>query len=52
MIERFISWLYTRKIWGPRCGEYEPECICCQKWAIHDEIFNDGPGVDLPDKAA
>jgi hypothetical protein len=25
MIDRFISWLYTRRLYGPRCSEYESE---------------------------
>lgn len=24
--------------WGEKCGEYEPECPCCQIWAMFDEI--------------
>ena len=41
MFDRFISWLYTRHIWGPRCSEYQEGCPCCEAWATHDEMFND-----------
>lgn len=27
----------TTKIWGPRCEEYEPGCICCEAWRWLDE---------------
>lgn len=40
MLDRFISWLYTRCIYGVRCRGFYHECICCQKWKEHDEIFN------------
>ncbi len=41
LIDRFISWLYIRRIWGERCGDVEPECPCCKKWIEHDELFNE-----------
>ena len=41
-IDKFISWAYTYRIWGPRCSEIEPTCINCEKWDIHDELFNEG----------
>lgn len=42
IFDRLISWLYTRRIWGPRCTEYAPGCPCCDRWRQHDEMFNDG----------
>ena len=39
MIDRFISWLYIRRMYGPRCSEYEPSCIVCEQWKHHDEMF-------------
>jgi len=39
MIDRMISWLYTRRIFGPRCSDYEQECSVCAAWKLHDEIF-------------
>lgn len=24
--------------WGDRCSDFEPECPCCQMWAMHDAI--------------
>ena len=41
MIDRFISWLYTRRIWGQRCIDYDPGCPCCHAWELHDFLFND-----------
>lgn len=41
-IDRFISWIYTRRIWGVRCSVIDEECMCCQKWIEHDELFNEG----------
>jgi len=43
MIDRFISWLYTRRIWGSRCIDYDPGCPCCEAWATHDWLMNEGP---------
>lgn len=40
LLDRLISWLYIRRLWGPRCGDYEPTCCVCQHWREHDEIFN------------
>ena len=40
IIDRFISWLYTRRVWGPRCDEDQLGCPCCDKWREHDELFN------------
>jgi len=42
MIDRFISWLYIRRIWGYRCAEYSPGCPCCEQWAWHDWMFAKG----------
>lgn len=49
LIDRFISWLYIRRIWGERCSEIEPECIVCKKWIEHDEIFNEEDNQDDPE---
>ena len=43
MIDRFISWVYTRKMWGQRCIDYDPGCPCCEAWATHDWLMNEGP---------
>ena len=39
MLDNFISWLYTKTIWGPRCPDYDPDCVCCRQWGIHDDLF-------------
>lgn len=41
MFDRFLSWFYIYKIWGPRCPDFEPGCLCCQRWKEHGEVFND-----------
>lgn len=40
-IDHAISWIYSYRLWGPRCPDYEPTCVVCQRWRDHDEIFND-----------
>lgn len=42
MLDRFISWLYIRRLWGPRCSEYDPDCPVCEHWREHDEVFGNG----------
>lgn len=39
--DHLLSWSYTKRIWGSRCPDYEPECPCCKAWRLHDEVFND-----------
>lgn len=39
LTDRFISWLYIRRLWGPRCDGFEPDCHVCRQWADHDELF-------------
>lgn len=36
-IDRLLSWLYTRRFFGPRCPEHEPTCATCQAWEFHDD---------------
>lgn len=43
LFDHFLSWLYIRRLYGPRCPEYADGCYCCEKWKDHDEIFNQGP---------
>jgi len=38
MVYRFVSWVYTRMFFGPRCPDFEPECCVCQAWQEHDEL--------------
>lgn len=45
MLDRLLSWLYTRKVWGPRCSERETGCACCDAWATHDWLFRE---ADMP----
>lgn len=37
--DRFLSWLYIRRIWGPRCPDINAECRVCQRWQEHDDLF-------------
>lgn len=39
-IDRFISWLYIHRLYGPRCPDYAEGCPYCEKWREHDELFN------------
>lgn len=39
-LDWILSYVYTRRLFGPRCSEVEPTCACCQAWITHDEIFN------------
>lgn len=39
--DRFLSWLYIRRLYGPRCPDYGEYCPACQQWREHDEVFND-----------
>lgn len=49
--ERLLSWLYVTTIYGPRCSDFTPGCLCCWHWANHDELFNGGPDAPLyPDR--
>ena len=41
MLDRFISWIYTRKIFGPRCDEYSQGCPVCDAWKFHDDVFGE-----------
>jgi len=38
-IDCLISYIYIRKIWGPRCQDFDRACLTCQKWQEHDQIF-------------
>lgn len=38
--DHLISWLYTRRLFGFRCPDYDKECACCAAWRFHDELFN------------
>lgn len=40
-VDHFLSFLYVRKLWGERCSDFEPECVVCQRWQEHDELFNE-----------
>lgn len=38
-LNRPISWLYTRLLFGSRCSDYEKLCPSCGAWKEHDELF-------------
>lgn len=38
-IDRIISYVYTRRLFGPRCKEHMDGCPCCDAWRTHDDIF-------------
>lgn len=37
LIDKIISYVYTRRIFGPRCPEYVECCPCCMAWRLHDD---------------
>lgn len=39
-IDLVISYVYTRRLFGPRCEEHMDGCPVCDAWRTHDEIFN------------
>jgi hypothetical protein len=39
--DHLLSWAYTRRIYGPRCPDYDKECYSCEAWHLHDELFNE-----------
>ena len=38
-IDRIISYVYTRRMFGARCEEKMEGCPCCNAWEFHDDIF-------------
>jgi hypothetical protein len=34
LVDHFTK--YTRKNYGPRCGEFEPDCCVCKIWMQRD----------------
>ena len=38
--DHFVSWLYTYRLYGPRCPDYADSCPGCIAWVNHDELFN------------
>ena len=39
-LDHLISYVYTRRLFGPRCEEHMDGCPVCDAWRTHDEIFN------------
>ena len=29
---------YLTENFGDRCPDFEPECMCCKLWALHDQV--------------
>ena len=40
LLDRWLSWLYTWRLFGSRCIDFDPHCHCCAAWASHDELFD------------
>lgn len=40
MLDRFyflvFRWVITR-LFGPKCGDFMPECMTCQQWALYEK---------------
>lgn len=39
-IDHLVSYVYTRRLFGKRCEEYQKTCAVCDAWEFHDELFN------------
>lgn len=39
-LDIILSWLYTRRLYGERCPDYDPNCHCCLAWRDHDELVD------------
>lgn len=37
LIDKIISYVYTRYFFGPRCLGFDEDCPCCEAWQIHDD---------------
>ena len=42
-LDHFLSWLYTRRMYGTWCPDYCEGCHCCEAWKFHDELFSQVP---------
>ncbi len=40
-LDRPISWLYTRWIFGARCPENFRGCVVCDQWVVHDDLWGE-----------
>lgn len=40
LFDRFISWLYTYRLFGARCPDYDANCPCCKAWDRHDFVVS------------
>lgn len=41
-LDHILSYVYTRRMFGPRCEEYLKGCPVCDAWHFHDDCFSDG----------
>lgn len=41
-IDHLVSYVYTRRMFGPRCPEHLDGCAVCDAWRFHDDCFSDG----------
>lgn len=32
--------VWMKTYYGPKCGDFEPDCICCQVWKAYEKIFD------------
>ena len=30
--------VYATENYGPKCADFEAECLCCKLWALHDQV--------------
>lgn len=40
-VDRLVHWYATRRIYGPRCRDFDDNCVVCYNWLEHDILFSD-----------
>ena len=47
-LDHLVSYVYTRRLFGPRCEEHLDGCAVCDAWRFHDDCFgNSEPDYTL-----
>ena len=36
---RLLASIFIEEQYGQRCEDFEPDCECCKKWALYDQLF-------------
>lgn len=38
-LQRALHAFAIKWIFGPRCPDFDPGCLACRSWALHDRAF-------------